>query len=164
MATPYTPRDIEFLKLAIAEAHKSVPVESAYCVGAVLVSGGDDKEPRVLATGFSRELPGNTHAEECALQKAGDTATRSNNSTPQFPGATMYTTMEPCSRRLSGNVPCCQRLIEARVARVVLGVKEPPNFVQCEGLSLLEKGGIEVVYIPGYEKECLAPNAHIISQ
>ncbi|KAJ1961101.1 hypothetical protein IWQ62_003987 [Dispira parvispora] len=149
--------DIAFLRQAIVQAHRSTPVPSAYCVGAVLVSGDD--EPRVLATGYSRELPGNTHAEECALLKYAQANPKDNALT----NATMYTTMEPCSTRLSGNTPCTERIIRAGLARVVLGVKEPDNFVQCEGVRLLQAAGIRVDYLAGFEQECLAPNSHILN-
>ncbi len=39
------------MELSIAEANKSIPLESAYCVGAVLVN---PKTNTILATGFSR--------------------------------------------------------------------------------------------------------------
>ncbi|KAI8142770.1 cytidine deaminase-like protein [Fennellomyces sp. T-0311] len=132
--TQYThdPRDREFMQLAIEQANQSIPVEKAYCVGAVLVQ--NDKQ---LTTGFSRELPGNTHAEECALLKLKELG--------EARGGTMYTTMEPCSTRLSGNRPCTDRLIEAQIARVVMGVREPPDLVQCTGLQQLKDHGIEVL-------------------
>ncbi|KAJ1909272.1 hypothetical protein IWQ60_011258 [Tieghemiomyces parasiticus] len=151
MAVNYTPQDVEYLELAVEEAKKSVPVESAYCVGAVLVTDG-----KVLTTGFSRELPGNTHAEECALLKL-------DSAPVNLRDATMYTTMEPCSERLSGKPPCTERIISAGVGRVVLGVKEPAHFVQCQGVKLLEAAGVKVVYVPGLEEKCLAPNSHIVS-
>ncbi|KAI8646839.1 hypothetical protein BD408DRAFT_449447 [Parasitella parasitica] len=72
--------------------------------------------------------------------------------------------MEPCSRRLSGNRPCTSRIIEAKIKRVVIGAREPPNLVNCEGISLLEKEGIEVYIVPGVEEECLKPNQHILKK
>ncbi|KAI9253980.1 cytidine deaminase-like protein [Phascolomyces articulosus] len=149
--TQYThePRDREFMQIAIEKANESVPVEKAYCVGAVLV-----QNDRLLTTGFSRELPGNTHAEECALLKLQDIN--------QAKGGIMYTTMEPCSTRLSGNRPCTDRLIEAQIERVVMGVREPPDLVQCTGIQQLKDHGIEVVVVPDVEEACLAPNRHIL--
>lgn len=138
--------DVAFMRLAIAEAHKSEPSPSAFCVGCVVVRDG-----AVLATGFSRELPGNTHAEQVALLKLGFEAA----------GATVYTTMEPCSTRVSGNVPCVQSCLRANVARVVVGVMEPANFVVCEGVRLLRDAGVQVELLRGLEAECLAPNHHL---
>lgn len=144
MAT--TDDDERFMRLAITEAHKSVPSENAFCVGCVVVRDGE-----VLSSGFSRELPGNTHAEQVALLKLEFDAE----------GATVYTTMEPCSVRVSGNTPCVQSCLRARVARVVVGVMEPKNFVVCEGVRLLHEGGVQVELLQGLEQECLAPNRHL---
>jgi pyrimidine deaminase RibD-like protein len=72
--------------------------------------------------------------------------------------------MEPCSIRLSGNRPCSSRIIEAGIARVVVGVREPPNLVQCEGITLLEKEGIKVEIVPGVQEACLKPNRHIVKE
>ncbi|KND00998.1 uncharacterized protein SPPG_04094 [Spizellomyces punctatus DAOM BR117] len=142
--------DIRFMEMAISQAQRSEPVPSAYCVGAVLV-----KDNKVLATGYSRELPGNTHAEECCLLKLSNMAVAE--------GATIYTTMEPCGERLSGNTPCAHRLVDAKVARVVMGVKEPPSFIaECQGSALLRDNGITVDYLAGFEEACLAPNKHVI--
>ncbi|KAJ3318920.1 DRAP deaminase [Blyttiomyces sp. JEL0837] len=138
--------DVEFMLSAITEAEKSEPIESAYCVGAVLVRPTNDTaKPTIVATGFSRELPGNTHAEECCLLKlAGSEGTAK--------GCHMYTTMEPCGERLSGKLGCAQRIIEAGIVRVIIGVREPPNFIaSCVGADLLRKAGITVDFLDRYE-------------
>ncbi|ORX55808.1 cytidine deaminase-like protein [Hesseltinella vesiculosa] len=141
--------DIKYMELAIVEANKSIPAEKAYCVGACLVKDGE-----LLTTGYSRELPGNTHAEQCCLMKLTDPTVAQ--------GATMYTTMEPCSTRLSGNIPCVQSIAQANIARVVLGVREPPNLVDCKGIQLLRELDIQVDIVPDLEDQCLAPNRHIL--
>ncbi|CEP18258.1 hypothetical protein [Parasitella parasitica] len=153
--TPYTNNasDLKYMKESIQEANKSIPAPLAYCVGAVLVGVNGE----VLGRGFSRELEGNTHAEECALAKAEQDGKNTE-------GATMYSTMEPCSRRLSGNRSCTSRIIEAKIKRVVIGAREPPDLVNCEGISLLEKEGIQVFIVPEVEEECLKPNQHILKK
>ncbi|KXS21636.1 hypothetical protein M427DRAFT_130390 [Gonapodya prolifera JEL478] len=145
-----TSTDGKFMNLAIAEALKSTPVESAYCVGAILVSPSG----AIISSGFSRELPGNTHAEQCALLKLHDRKVAV--------GATMYSTMEPCSVRLSGNAPCAQSIVDAGIARVVVGVMEPPDLVVCDGVRILREGGVKVDRLTGFEERCLAPNEHIL--
>ncbi|OZJ04902.1 hypothetical protein BZG36_02496 [Bifiguratus adelaidae] len=147
------PKDAELMHMAIQEANRSEPVETAYCVGAVLVSVTGE----ILSTGYSRELPGNTHAEECCLGKLKDIG--------QAAGGTMYTTMEPCSHRLSGNKPCVERIIAVRIARVVVGVLEPPTFVEnCVGVELLGNEGIKVEVVPNVAEECLRPNKHVLNK
>jgi hypothetical protein len=36
------------------------------------------------------------------------------------------------------------------------GVREPPDYVQCEGVRLLREAGVEVISVQGMEEECLA--------
>jgi pyrimidine deaminase RibD-like protein len=139
--------DKEFMRLAIQEANRCIPSEGAFSVGAVLVLQGD-----ILATGYSREIEGNTHAEECCFLKVSECR-----------GATIYTTMEPCGQRLSGKTSCAQRILDAGIHRVVQGIQEPPNFVgQSIGTKILLEGGVQVDYLPGFEEACLAPNLHLM--
>jgi len=143
--------DHKFLKLALEEAKKCEPTSTAHCVGCIIV---DPTTRTVLSTGYSRELPGNTHAEENALAKL------SKIGGPQLSALDLYATMEPCSERLSGNKPCTDRILEAvgLIRRVVLGVREPDRFVRCVGVEKLEEHGIVVVRNEDVdlEKECLA--------
>lgn len=142
-------RDIKYMKLAINQAWLSKPVESAYCVGCVLVSNG-----QLISTGYSRELDGNTHAEQCALMKAPESI--------QEQYTELYTTMEPCSRRLSKNLPCVSRCIEWKINRVIIGAREPTHFVTCNGIELLEKAGIQVFILDDtISAECLRMNRHL---
>jgi pyrimidine deaminase RibD-like protein len=151
-----------FMQKALEEARKALPVPTAFCVGCVLVVRLPDQDPTILATGFSRELPGNTHAEANALAKARDlpieglSSLFGNRSLQELLSLTdVYTTLEPCSVRTSGLGPCADALIEAGVKRCVIGVNEPPDFVNCEGAEKLKAAGIEVVWLPGMEDECL---------
>lgn len=148
--------DIGHMRLACAEAALCEPVSTAYNVGAVLV---DASGSRVLSRGRSRELPGNTHAEEVCLMKTGAIQGEDGAAAPPtadtaggrgsgaWVGGCMYTTMEPCSKRLSGKGSCTDLIIAARVGRVVLAITEPPTFVVCEGIARLRGAGIEVVML-----------------
>lgn len=145
--------NIEVMRRAILLGHQCKPLKTAYNVGAVLL----DANGKELSTGFSRELPGNTHAEECCLLKL------KNTTVP--PGATLYTTMEPCSLRLSGKKSCTERIIEAKVSRVIVGVGEPDVFVdKCEGIEKLRAAGVVVDELDGLQRACLAPNVHLLAQ
>ncbi|KAF9355884.1 hypothetical protein BGX26_005995 [Mortierella sp. AD094] len=177
---------IRFMKLAIEQANLSSPVPSGYCVGAVLVQEThtdpdmdlpQDDRFRVVTTGFSRELPGNTHAEECCLLKLATLEAEAQAEREAISGECiedsmkdrrewiMYSTMEPCSKRLSGNRSCSDQLIESGVRRVYVGVREPDHFVKTVvGVEKMVQQGIEVVHIPGFEEECLAPNRHVLQQ
>ena len=144
--------DAQHMLAACKLAHECEPVKTAYNVGAVLL----DAEGEVIGTGFSRELPGNTHAEQCALAKAAEKG-------HDAAGGTMFSSMEPCSTRLSGNESCTSRLISAKVARVVLAAMEPATFVQCKGVELLQASGIQVdIYTDDEVLQLVqSANAHI---
>lgn len=136
-----------FMMLALEKAKQCGETQTQYNVGAVLVLDG-----QVLETGHSRELPGNTHAEQCALEKYFSKVGK--RLLPE--GTELYTTMEPCSLRLSGNLPCVERILESGIKTCFVGVVEPDTFVKNnEGKSKLSEAGVEYVHIPGYEEECL---------
>ena len=179
---------------------------------------------RVLSTGHSRELEGNTHAEKNAIDKTlgliaslsaskatipqqpqpqpqpqsqlggygngdggysgsggygygygygnagtGQTQDDSDNTTPEGPqlidvDIDLYTTLEPCSKRISGLESCTQTILDLNassssstsaanenirlhISRVFIGAAEPPDFVVCEGARMLSEGGVEVVWL-----------------
>ena len=122
--------------------------------------------PIILATGYSRELPGNTHAEANALSKsqmlsAEELSSLFSTKDPiQYNGllqnTDVYTTLEPCSIRTSGLRPCVDVLVESKIRRCMIGVSEPDDFVKCEGAQKLKEAGIEVIWLDGLQDECLA--------
>lgn len=135
----------KYMEMAIEEAKKCGETQTQFNVGAVLVNKGE-----VLSTGHSRELPGNTHAEECALAKYFE----KHDALPE--GTEIYTTMEPCSLRLSGNLPCLDRILATNLKTCFVGVMEPDIFVKNNvSRSKLAEAGVEYVHITGYEEECL---------
>jgi pyrimidine deaminase RibD-like protein len=129
--------DRKFARLAIEEARKSVPENDGRphpWVGAVVVKDG-----KVLGTAHRGEVPGN-HAEFVALERnLPDVAVAS---------ATVYTTLEPCTTRTPPKIPCVDRLIERRVARVVIGILDPDDRIRGKGQRKLSNAGIETTLFP----------------
>lgn len=126
---------ISWLSEALGLAKKCEPTSTAYNVGCVITTDGSD--PRRVADGYSRELPGNTHAEECAINKL----------TMFSEPLVLYSTMEPCSTRLSGKESCTKRILACPMIRtVVIGVREPDKFVKCEGVDELREHGVVVLF------------------
>ena len=76
----------------------------------------------------------------------------------------LYTTMEPCHKRASGNGPCTETILAfeadtyyGKIEKVYVGVKEPEKFVgENVGRARLEEMGVEYIHIPGLETEILA--------
>jgi diaminohydroxyphosphoribosylaminopyrimidine deaminase/5-amino-6-(5-phosphoribosylamino)uracil reductase len=79
--------------------------------------------------------PGGPHAEAAVLAAAGAEAR----------GATVYVTLEPCSGFAGKRThPCADALVEAGVARVVIGLADPDPRVAGRGIATLRAAGIEV--------------------
>jgi len=159
MDTIFNPSDPEpLLRHCLSLARLSPPKPTNYRVGALLL---DLTSHKVTSTGYTLELEGNTHAEQCALAKL---ATREGVSVEDLPEKmvsrphALYTTVEPCAVRISGNVPCVKRILAQKcwVKRVVVGVHEPADLVEKnDGRGMLEEAGIEFVVVEGLESEIL---------
>ena len=115
-----------FMARAIALA-ASVPFTSPNPkVGAVVVRDGE-----VLAEG--RHLgAGHPHAEAAAIEGV------------DARGATLYVNLEPCCH-VGRTPPCTELLIDAGVARVVVGCEDPDPRVSGNGVRRLREAGVEVV-------------------
>jgi diaminohydroxyphosphoribosylaminopyrimidine deaminase/5-amino-6-(5-phosphoribosylamino)uracil reductase len=105
-------------------------------VGCVIVAPGAG----VIGAGHTQRA-GGPHAEVVALAAA-----RAAGHDPR--GATTYVTLEPCSHH-GRTPPCCEALIEAGVAKVVVAVGDPNPLVAGRGIAHLRAAGIEVEVIGG---------------
>jgi diaminohydroxyphosphoribosylaminopyrimidine deaminase/5-amino-6-(5-phosphoribosylamino)uracil reductase len=137
---------------AIELSRRCPPSDTAFSVG-VIVVGADGTE---LASGHSRETDPADHAEEAALAKIAP-------DDPRLAGATLYSTLEPCSRRASRPVPCAQLLAGSGIRRVVIAWREPSLLVEdCVGVELLTAAGVTVVELPGLADAVSEINAHLM--
>lgn len=141
--------DLEYLKEAIRQSRRCVPICSAYCVGAVVVLPSGRSY-----TGYTHETGSANHAEEEAIAKALAAG-------EDLRGATMYSSMEPCSLRKSKPESCTELILRYGFSKVVFALKEPPCFVECHGEELLRKAGVDVVVLPGEAAEVREINRHI---
>ncbi|MER5604184.1 dihydrofolate reductase family protein [Streptomyces sp. NPDC002265] len=146
--------DRHWLALACELAALCPPSRTAFSVGAVVVAA-DGTE---LARGHSREGGDPlVHAEESALAKI-------DPADPRLPGATVYSSLEPCARRASRPAPCARLILGAGVRRVVTAWREPDTFVTgADGSGLLAAEGAHVVVLPDQEAAAKAPNRHLLT-
>ena len=94
-------------------------------VGAVVVKDGS-----VVGEGHTQP-PGQHHAEIVALEQAG----------PRAVGATLYTTLEPCSHQ-GRTPPCVEAIVEAGVAEVRAATLDPNPNVPGRGVERLRDAGV----------------------
>ncbi|KAK2810556.1 hypothetical protein FQN50_002813 [Emmonsiellopsis sp. PD_5] len=202
---------LHYLRACLSLAKQSPPKPTNFRVGAILLARhqppttttttttmpttSPDDAPHlstdtILSTGYTLELPGNTHAEQCALAKYAAAKGVSEERVGQVlpppttavgdsgrPQIVLYVTMEPCGLRLSGNLPCVQRIIRTRevagtdidtnaqvgagggrrgIDKVYFGVKEPGTFVGGSvGCRMMDEAGVEWEVVSGLEEEIL---------
>lgn len=130
--------DLKYIRQALGEAAKCQGEDddrSHPKVGAVAVRDGN-----VLASAYRGELQPGEHAEYTALER--------KLSSDSLVGATIYTTLEPCTTRNHPKVPCAHRLVERRVRRIVIGMLDPNERICGRGLWLLRESGIETDLFP----------------
>lgn len=96
-------------------------------VGAVIV-----KDNRIIGEGYHQRC-GELHAERNAFASLTEDAS----------GATIYVTLEPCCH-YGKTPPCTEAIIENKIARVVIGSRDPNPLVSGKGASLLREQGIQV--------------------
>ena len=163
------------MEYAVEKARLSPPAPNKFCVGAVLADGDTGE---ILSTGYSTELPGSmegdsgsTHAEQCCFIKIarehGLPAARAEEHIRDLlpVNTVLYTTMEPCNARLSGNRTCCDRIValKGKIKTVFVGIREPNTFiVDNDGKKRLEAEGFKFEMVQGAYRLCYkaAMNGH----
>ncbi len=144
--------DLRWLREAIELSRRCPPSETAFSVGAVLVSDAG----QVIATDYSRELDPKDHAEEVALARAADD--------PRLARSTLYSSLEPCLSRASRPRSCAELIVAAGIPRVVIAWLEPPLFTSGGGGAWLRSAGVTVDEIPWLAELARSANAHLLPQ
>jgi len=104
--------DDNFMKIALEEA------QAAYDCGEVPVGAIVVQEGRILAQAHNSPITRNdpsAHAEMLALRQAAETY-----GNYRLLGAELYVTLEPC-------IMCAGAIIQARLARVIFGARDPKS-------------------------------------
>jgi len=122
----FSAEDQKWMRLALERGVRGSPSPNPH-VGAPVVKSG-----QAVGAGH-HERAGEIHAEVAALREAGDDAR----------GATLYVTLEPCNH-LGRTPPCTGALLAAKIARVVVGCRDPNPHVEGGGIERLRDVGVQV--------------------
>lgn len=144
-----TQQDRQYMQHALTLARKGLGKTFPNpAVGCLIV-----KQGKVIGEGYHPKA-GEPHAEVFALRAAGQ----------QAKGATAYVTLEPCNH-YGKTPPCSQALVDAKVAKVFVGVRDPNPLVNNAGVDTLTRAGIDVAYIGGEEeKDCFDVNSDFMER
>lgn len=122
--------DLQAMQLALAVAEQAIGLSDPNPrVGCVLTG------PGWQVTG-STQAAGSAHAEVMALRAARQAG-------HDVRGATAYVSLEPCAHH-GRTPPCCDALIDAGIARVVVALEDPFPQVSGAGLARLRDAGVQV--------------------
>ena len=125
--------DQHYMSLAVQAAQNGQGcVEPNPMVGCVIVA--DDQ---VIGLGWHEKF-GGPHAEINAI------ASVKAELKDKIAGATAYVSLEPCSHQ-GKTGPCCDALIAAKIARVVIAVMDPNPKVSGQGIAKMQAARIELV-------------------
>jgi len=132
--------DIKCMREAIDWAARCNPIkESIPKVGAMIAIGEEVIGRGRRGTGATGD---DEHAEKHALNQVAEQAS--------LPKATLYTTLEPCTREVrTKELECCAELIlQHRIPRLFVGILDPNEGVTGKGLLRLQVSGVDVALFP----------------
>lgn len=98
------------------------------------------KDGLVVGRGWTQP-GGRPHAEAMALAEAGDAAR----------GGTAYVTLEPCAHHSERGPTCSNLLVNADIARVVIGTEDPDVRTAGKGVAKLRDAGIATELVNSVE-------------
>ncbi len=131
----YTSRQL--MELAVLMMHDSIPEHTDRAdpkVGAVLAKA----DGTLLNMAYRGELRQGDHAEFTVLER--------KHRTDKLDGYVIYATLEPCApgARSITKLGCAERIVNARIKKVYVGIEDPDPKVKGNGIAFLSKHKIEI--------------------
>lgn len=126
------PRDVaKFMRLAVKVSTRSVSEDEGIhpLVGAVIV----DEDGKLIAKAARGEKGKGDHAEFLAIEKAKE------RGFDDFSKATIFATLEPCTHRGHGKLPCAERIVKAGFRNVFIGALDPNPKIVGHGETYLRQ-------------------------
>jgi ATP-dependent DNA helicase RecG len=122
---------VEAMKQSINEPREDG--KASPLVGAVLV-----KPDGSIDTAFRGELRHGDHAEFTLIER--------KNRDDRLDGSVVFATLEPCApgARKHPKLSCAERIVNARISEVWIGIEDPDPTVDRQGIRYLEDNGIKV--------------------
>ena len=77
------------------------------------------------------------HAESIALRRCDITDLRN---------AILYTTLEPCTSRKHPDLSCTEKILQARIKKVIIGTYDPNPDIHCNGEDMLRRKKVAVYH------------------
>lgn len=143
----------KLMRLAIDNGKNSVSEDAKLSpkVGAAIFKNGE-----ILGHSFRGQLGDGDHAEYTLFEKI--------LKGQDVSGATIFTTLEPCTHR-NKHKPCSDWIIEKGIKHVFVGLLDPNPKIYNNGCKKLIEAGIEVSYFPIHlREEIIRDNVKFIEQ
>lgn len=156
IAQKYTVR--EYQEFAVAEMFQSIPEHEDKAdpkVGAILTTADGE----YICKAHRGELRSGDHAEFTILEKKCRDKKLDN--------CIVYATLEPCApgARKAPKLSCSERLVNARIQKVYIGVQDPDPLVKGKGESYLRSKNIEIDFFhKDLQTEIMTANEDFMQQ
>lgn len=121
-------KEFELMLEAINESEKSIPEDGRIHpkVGAILV----DLHGNILERSHRGETGNGDHCEYILIKKATEKGINLAKSA-------LFVTLEPCTSRGTGKIPCARRIVESGIPKVYLGILDPNPIICGRGETFL---------------------------